>query len=51
MELGTIYRILRALSTAAAAYFAQVLLTVDVFVKHTEEPDELCGVRSYVAPR
>ena len=40
MELGTIYRILRALSFAAAAYCAQILLTIDGAVKHAEEPDE-----------
>ena len=51
MELGTIYRILRALSSAATAHYAQVLLTIDVVVKHTEEPDELCGAGGYVAPR
>jgi hypothetical protein len=40
MELGTIYRILRALSSAAAAYCIQILLTIDGAVKHAEEPDE-----------
>ncbi len=40
MELGTIYRILKALSFAGATYCAQILLTIDSAVKHTEEPDE-----------
>ena len=39
MELGTIYRILKALSFAGAAYSAQILLTIDGAVKHAEEPD------------
>jgi hypothetical protein len=29
-----------AKSSAAAAHYAQVLLTIDVVVKHTEETDE-----------
>ena len=40
MELGTVYRILKALPFAATAYFAQVLLTISRAVKHAEEPDE-----------
>jgi hypothetical protein len=40
MELGALSQLLEKLSFATAAYRAQVLLTIDVDVKHAEEPDE-----------
>jgi hypothetical protein len=49
MELGTVYRILKALFSTDAAHCAQILLTINVAVRHAEKPDELCGARSYVA--
>jgi hypothetical protein len=40
MELGTVYRILKALPSTDAAHCAQILLTINVAVKHAEKPDE-----------